>query len=86
MTFNIFMIFISIIFIALSSYNMIDDYKDYKENKEQYLQNVKHFPADNLTNILYRTMKTYKQSYRTWLAASICWFICFVINLILILI
>lgn len=85
MNFNLIMIPISIGGIIFSIMNSIDDYKDYKENKEQYLKNVKHFPADYLTNILYRSTKTYKQSYTIWLLATISWFICLLINLFIVL-
>lgn len=86
MKFAILMIFVSIVGIIFSTYNAIDDYKDYKDNKEQYLRIVKYFPADYITNILWETTRLYNKSYILWTAASISWFICLLVNTIIIFI
>ena len=80
MTHNICMLFLSIGGMILSIGNAIDDHKEYKENKESYLKLIK-YGSDYITDIYNNSAKTYKKSYKTWLAASICWFICFLINL-----
>lgn len=80
MIFNVYMIFVSIVFIILSSYNAIEDHKEYKENRKSYLKLIK-YGSDFITDIYNNSAKTYKKSYKIWLVSAIVWVICLFINL-----